>query len=183
MFLKGNNADIIGMRYGLPDERVIPRNIENMMGLIIDLGNKYSHSTKLTDSEIKKAEERIQKEGINPKYLVFSMALQLCEIASWMNRYITEHPNKDENLQKCKLLPASKTKEEETTGIIEYHNGFYHIGEKYVLSPKVVLQNNLSGKKVKVVKFDNNTNDKSKGKYPFFAAIIQPLEETDNGSK
>ena len=46
----------------------------------------------------------IIKERMNSKHLVCSMALQLCEIVSWMNKYILEHPDKDKNLRKCKPI-------------------------------------------------------------------------------
>ena len=91
------------MRYGEDGERIIPRHIENMMGMIISLGNVNSHS-KLTSSEIQEAERKIAKDGMSSKFLVYSMALQLCEIACWMNQYIAEHSDRDSNLKKCRSI-------------------------------------------------------------------------------
>ena len=181
MFLIGKNAEKIGVRFGEVGERIIPRYIENMMGLIIYLGNANSHS-KLTDSEIQETETRIIKEGMNSKYLICSMALQLCEIASWMNQYILEHPDKEKNLQKCKpinnfLSDEEQMREDGIVGVVEYDNGFFHIGGKFVLNPKIVTQNGWNGKKVKIIKFDKNNNERSKQQFPFFAMILQPIED------
>ncbi len=185
MYLKGNDADKIGMRYGLPGERIIPRNIENMMGLIINLGNVNSHS-KLSETEIQEAENRITKEGLNSQYLIFSMALQLCEIAYWMNSYISGHANKEDNLKKCVKLEKKEenlVQEENITGIVQRGKGYYHVGGKYCLNPKTIQQNNLLGKKIKILRYDKNTNEKTKGIFPFFAVSIKLIEEDENGSK
>lgn len=185
MYLKGSDADKIGMRYGIPGERVIPRNIENMMGLIINLGNVNSHS-KLSDIEIQEAEKRIMKEGLNPRYLIFSMAFQLCEIAYWMNCYISGHTNKEDNLKKCVKLETKEkpvVQEDDIVGIVAREKGYYHIAGKYCLNPKIIQQNNWLGKKVKILKCDNNTNEKTKDLFPFFAVSIQLIEEPKNGSK
>lgn len=179
MYLKGSDADKIGMRYGIPGERVIPRNIENMMGLIINLGNVNSHS-KLSDLEIQETEKRIMKEGLNPRYLIFSMAFQLCEIAYWMNCYISGHANKEENLKKCVKLETkgkSVVQEENLIGIVEREKGYFHIAGKYCLNPKTIQQNGWLGKKIRIIKWDKNTNDKTKDMFPYFAVNIQLIEE------
>ena len=186
MFLKGNDADKIGIRFGSSGDRLIPRNIENMMGLIINLGNANSHS-KLSEAEIRETEKRFIKEGLNSHYIIYSMALQLCEIAYWMNQYISEHPNKEENLRKCtKIAPPSSDKNEEIQeliGVIELHKGVYHIGSKVCLNPAFVQQRGWLGKKVRIVKYSENTNEKSKNMFPYFASNIRLVEEPENGSK
>ena len=101
------------------------------------------------------------------------MALQLCEILRWMNHYIVEHPDKEENRKKCICIRG--TEETDEIGIIEYDNGVYHIGEKYLLNSKVALQYGGKGKKVKVMGKDENKSS-SRDKYPYFAYNIQPLE-------
>lgn len=186
MFLKGNDADRIGIRYGEAGERVIPKHIENMMGLIISLGNVNSHS-KLTDFEIQEAEKRITNEGMSSKYLVFSMALQLCEIASWMNRYIATHPYKEDNLKKCQQLhPVQSSvgdpgmtdfEKAELVGVVEYDDGIYHIGDKFYLNRKVIEQKGWLNKKVKIVEQDTNNISGIKEKYPFFACRIELVKE------
>ena len=176
MFLIGSPADKIGYK---ATERIAPRHIQEMMSLIMNIGNINSHSlaesqpTELSEVEIQGYDNHIKQSGTNSKYLVFSMALQLCEILRWMNHYIVEHPDKEENLKKC--ICISGTEETDEVGIIEYDNGVYHIGEKYLLNPKVALQYGGKGKKVKVIGKDENKSS-TRDKYPFFAYNIQPLE-------
>lgn len=185
MYLIGRDAEKIGVRYGEPGERIVPNHIQNMMSLILNLGNANSHS-KLNDSELQAAEDRFVREGLNSKYLVFSMALQLCEIAFWMNRYIADHPNKDANLQKCvKLSPKDEEKqfdEHDLIGIIELKDGFYHINDKYSV---FLRHKEWLGKKARILKFTVNTNQKLKELYPYFVHDndIQIIEEPENGSK
>ena len=167
MFLKGSPADKIGY---IATERIAPRHIQEMMSLIINIGNINSHSlaesqpTELSEAEIQSYDNHIKQSGTNSKYLVFSMALQLCEILRWMNHYIVEHPDKEENLKKCIEI-----------GIIEYDNGVYHIGDKFLLNSKTALQFGGSRKKVKVVGKDVN-NSPSRDKYPYFAYKIMSVE-------
>lgn len=185
MFLIGKDAEKVGVRYGEPGERIVPSHIQNMMGLILNLGNLNSHS-KLNDSELQAAEERFVREGLNSKYLVFSMALQLCEIAFWMNKYIASHPNKDENLQKCVKLPPKDEEKQidahDLIGIIELKDGFYHINDKYSV---LLRHKEWLGKKARILKFTANTNQKLKELYPYFVHDndIQIIEEPENGSK
>ena len=132
MFLKGNDADKIGIRFGSFGDRLIPRDIENMMGLIINLGNVNSHS-KLSESEILETEKRFIKEGINSHYIIFSMALQLCEIAYWMNQYISEHPNKEDNLLKCKQIQKDDGKCDSLKGKINKERTRVHFSSNYII--------------------------------------------------
>lgn len=184
MFLIGRDAEKVGVRYGKPGERIVPSHIQNMMGLILNLGNVNSHS-KLNDAEIQAAEDRLVREGLNTKYLVFSMALQLCEIAFWMNCYISSHPNIDDNLQKCVRLPPkdeeNHIEESDLIGIIEIKDGIYHINDKYAV---LLKQKEWLGKKARILKFTANTNQKIKDRYPYFVRCndIQIIEEEENGS-
>ena len=106
MFLIGREARVLGYRYGDSGEGIVPRHIHDMMSLIINLGNYGSHSielshpTELSEYEVQKYDKQINAQGVNSKLLIFSIALQFCEIVKWMNHYITEHPNKEENLRK-----------------------------------------------------------------------------------
>ena len=63
------------------------------------------------------------------------------------------------------------------TGIIEVDNKLFHVGDKFGVNPGYVTKNRLVGKKVKIIKYDVNMDDKSKEHYPYYASIIQPIEE------
>lgn len=187
MYLIGRDAEKIGMRYGEQGEKIVSGHIQNMMSLIINLGNVNSHS-KLNDSEIQMAESKITKDGMSSKYLVFSMALQLCEIASWMNRYITKHPNKEENLKKCILLEVDDKNqkkdmldERELVGLLEEHDGICHMGANFLV---LLKHKEWLGKIIKVHNYVTNSNAKTK-QYPYFIREqdFELLNELENGSK
>ena len=171
MFLIGNDAEHIGYRYGNPGERIAPRHIQNMMSLIINLGNSSSHSiienheTELSDEEMQKYDTYMKEVGGDSKRLIFSIALQFCEIVQWMKHYIEGHPNKEENLSKCvKMIGIVKCDD----------NGFYHVGEYSLIPQKNDC--NFKGKRVRIMKSSINTNNKINNIYPYFANEYQVIE-------
>lgn len=186
MFLIGRDAEKLGYRYGKAGDRITPRHIHDMMSLIINLGNSnshstdYSHSTELSEDEIQEYDNLINSAGVNSRFLIFSMALQFCEIIQWMNRYIKEHPDKEENLKMCVKLDTtdltSDLSPNDFVGIVEVDNKLFHVGTKFGVNPSFVIKNGLVGKKVKIIKYDFNIDEKAKGHYPYFASIIQPLD-------
>lgn len=192
MFLIGREARVLGYRYGDSGEGIVPRHIHDMMSLIINLGNYGSHSieqshpTELSEYEVQKYDKQINAQGVNSKLLIFSIALQFCEIVKWMNHYITEHPNKEENLKKCVKLNMQSTENKERVlelvGVIELHDGLCHIGNNFSV---YLRRKELIGKRVRIAKYTPNTSTKSKEKYPYFVHDndIQVLEDTENGSK
>ena len=188
MFLIGRDAEKLGYRYGTAGERIAPRHIHDMMSLIINLGNSNSHSTELShltelsEHEIQKYDNQIKSSGVNSRFLIFSMALQFCEIVQWMNNYIKEHSNKDENLAMCVKLESADVinadiEPNDLIGVIEVDNKLFHVGNKFGVNPGYVTKNRLVGKKVKIIKYDVNTDEKAKEHYPYYASIIQPIEE------
>ena len=169
-YLVGDPAYHAGVRYGQPGERIVPYYIQDMMSLIKNLGNEFSHPT----------------ENEKTHYLLYSLSFHLYEIASWMIHYISVHPNKDENLKKCiKLVTEEKsTPDNEIIGIVERYKEYYHIESKFYLNPKTIQQNGWEGKRVKILKYDKNINKKTKDLFPFFAVSIQLAEDKhENGSK
>ena len=191
MFVIGREAEKLGYKHR--DGGITPRHIQDMMSLIINLGNanshsfEHSHNTELTEEEILNYEDQIKSVGGNSKQLVFSIALQFCEILTWMNNYIATNSDKEDNRKKYVKLEAKDSKDEkdkiDLTGVIELDKGIYHIGTKVCVNPVFVKQREWLGKKVKIVKYGENNNDKTKEQYPFFASNIQLIEETEIGSK
>jgi hypothetical protein len=184
MYLIGCDAKNVGVRCC---ERIAPYHIQNMMSMIVNLGNANSHS-KLSESEIQTAEDKIIKDGMSSRYLVFSMALQLCEIAFWMNRYVSEHPDKDDNLKKCISLESEEKVEKkemiddsEVIGLLEEHEGICHMGAKFSV---LLKHKEWLGKKIRVINYVDNTNTKTK-QYPYFVREqdFELIEDPENGSK
>ena len=170
MFLIGFPAEKIGYKAA---ERIAPRHIQEMMSLIMNIGNVNSHSideslpTELSEVEILGYERHIEQSGTNSKYLVFSMALQLCEILRWMKNYIARNPNIEKNLKKC--VPIEKVEkdgvnETELIGILEEHQGICHMGSKFSV---LLKHKEWLGKKIKIQHYIDNTNPKTQ-KYPYF---------------
>ena len=184
--LCGLNCDHIHLRYGdeTQKEHIVPKHIKDMMFFVLYLGNIKSHTAQLPKEDIDRLEVYLKDEVRNSRYLIFSLALQICEITMWLGRYIDEHPNKDENLKKCVKLDAQPTEEKpEFVGVIERdEKGYYHIGTEYY----VLLKNiELVGKNVKITNYKQNTSSCTKKYYPLFVREqdFELIEEQENGSK
>lgn len=163
-YLVGDSAFHAGVRYGQQGEYIVPEYIGAMMAMIKNIGNEFSHPN----------------ENNKTHYLLYSLALNLYEIANWMFRYIEEHPNREENLLKCTKI--EKLTNDDLEGLVEVQK-IYHIGRKFGVNPGFVLKNGLLGKKVKIVKYGANKDDNLSKLYPFFASNIQLIAEPENGSK
>ncbi len=163
-YLVGDPAFHAGVRYGQQGEYIVPEYIGAMMAMIKNIGNEFSHPN----------------ENNKTHYLLYSLALNLYEIANWMFLYIEEHPDRNENLKKCTRI--EKPTNDDMEGLVEVQK-IYHIGRKFGVNPSFVLKNGLLGKKVKIVKYGANNDDNLSKLYPFFASNIQLIEESENGSK
>ena len=163
-YLVGDPAFHAGVRYGQQGEYIVPEYIGAMMAMIKNIGNEFSHPN----------------ENNKTHYLLYSLALNLYEIANWMFRYIEEHPNREENLLKCTKI--EKPTNDDLEGLVEMQK-IYHIGRKFGVNPGFVLKNGLLGKKVKIVKYGINNDGNLSKLYPFFASNIQLIVESENGSK
>ena len=97
-----------------------------------------------------------------------------------MFQYFEEHPDRNENLKKC--VKIEKIDDDELEGVVELQK-IYHIGNRFGVNPGFVLKNGWVGKKVKVLKYGTNNDEKLKKLYPYFASNIQLIEEHENSSK
>lgn len=179
MFVIGKDAEKMGYRHG--DGGFAPRHIQDMMSLIINLGNAYSHSsTLLTDKEILNYDKHIHEIGGDSKLMVFSMALQYCEILRWANTYIKEHQDKEANREKWIMLEVNENQIKDYNddiGIVERdHEGVFHLGDNYLLNRKLIEERGWLGMKVKVLSRDENKNESTKERYPYFAYKIVLVE-------
>lgn len=180
-FLSGGNADWIGIRFGGAKESVVPVHIKNMMFQVLNLGNINSHSRTLDDDEQKRLGAYFKENVCNTRYLIYSLALQICEIAVFMGKYIDAHKDSSENKKQFKTFGTIEP--------IEGNDSICVIKSKrpgrescICISAKYASGKNLIGKKVVVLEESNNTNPSTKEAYPYFAAKIQSLEK-ENGSK
>ena len=75
-------------------------------------------------------------------------------------------------LQTKKTTPEERN---ESIGVVEVHNGIYHIGNECLLNGKTIEQRGWLGKKVRIIGKDVNKTSSAKH-YPFFAYKIEPIE-------
>ena len=180
-YLSGRNADWFGLRYGGAKDYIVPPHIRDMMFLVLNLGNINSHSTTFNDDELIKLGKYFEDNVCNSQYTIYSLALQVCEIVLFMNKYISRNSNRGENLKMCK-----------TFGVIELIDGndsICVIKSKRVgretnicLSAKYAKDKGLIDKKVVVLEEGKNTKFETNEMYPYYAIKLQSLER-ENGSK
>lgn len=156
MFIQGKNAEITGFKSKKGEIASVL--ITNMMWLILELGNVNSHTTKPVETEINDSEQQILITGMNPKYLIFSLALQLGEIVLWAKEYIDNNSDKDENLNNHIQIKGRVEKDE---------NGIYHVNN-FLVSKQKVVDENLLGKIVIIKSSKMNIDNRTKSKYPYY---------------
>lgn len=180
-FLSGRNADRIGIRYGGAKDCVVPAHIKDMMFQVLNLGNVNSHSQILDEDEQKKLGIYFKENVCNSQYLIYSLALQICEITIYMGKYIAAHNDVSTNKKQSKTFGTiEKIEGNESICVIKSKRP----GREscICISAKYVSSKNLIGKKVVVLEESENTNSTTKADYPYFAAKIESLEK-ENGSK
>ena len=196
MLLIGRDARVLGYRLdGQSGEGIVPRHIHDMMSLIINLGNSGSHSieqshpTVLSEEEIQKYEKHLNHQGINSKLLVFSMALQFCEIVKWMNHYIAELSNKEIDLKKCIRIPEEQ--HDLLRGKINKERNKILFNSKYIIDRNKGYEKKYSPKEYEYkdneeVLFElRKTINPKDGKSFSFAINVRPVSSgmPENGSK
>lgn len=172
MYLIGSPAKKVRVRYGNPGERIIPKHIQDMISMILNLGNEKSHfdNSLLNDDELGLVKKYIDRNVSNSRYLIFSFALQLCEIALWMKNYISLNSNIEKNRNMCKVLYVGMVE------TIDNCKKKCRIGDKYCIDAKYVERNNYLGKKVIVLDEKPNGDSITQKDYPLFAIKIEEIE-------
>ncbi len=162
LYLAGKNANIAGVRYGNDGDRVIPIYIENFIRSILDFGNSQSHTVELTTADKQNVESIFRAK--KSQYIIFSLAMQICEVIIWIDRYISAHNDKAVNLSKCKALPKDGAKYNGRECVpVKDEKGFWHCEECLV----IVKPENV-GKTLRLRDIRPNTST-SKEIYPYFA--------------
>lgn len=93
LFVAGKNAKYAGVRYGNPNERIVPRHIENILFSVIEFGNKGSHVVKNKNFG-----------NISAQYMLFGLTLQMCYVIRWFRDYIDLHRDVNANRRKIFYL-------------------------------------------------------------------------------
>lgn len=168
LYIAGKDAEKAGVRYREPGERIIPTYIESIIRSVLEFGNVHSHTVELDADDLIKVESILR--SAHSRYLIYGLALQMCEVISWFSNYINTNKNREENLAKCKTLPKAqeqddkKSKYEGQIFVPEKDgDGDWHCGEC-----TVIISHWESGK-MRLKEVADNTNRRTKSKYPYFA--------------
>lgn len=165
-YLSGRNADVVGIRYGSNNDKIVPKHIKDLMFSVQSLTNYLSHEYVNNNVATK------------PKDILFSLALQICEIILWLNNYIESHKNIDANRTMCKTIGVVESiKDNPSICLIRSKR----VGHETSICLSTTAKG-LVGKKVVVIKEAINTNPKTQELYPYFVTKLQSLEK-ENGSK
>ena len=165
-YLSGRNADVVGIRYGSKNDKIVPRHIKDLMFSVQSLTSYLSHEYVNNNVATK------------PKDILFSLALQICEIIIWLNNYIESHQNIEENRNMCKTIGVVECiKDNPSICLIRSKR----VGHEASICLSTIAKG-LVGKKVVVIKETINTNSKTQVLYPYFVTRLQSLEK-ENGSK
>ena len=175
-FLSGRNAEWIGIRFGGVKDSAVPAHIKDMMFQVLNLGNINSHSRTLNDDELTKLGAYFKDNVCNSQYLIYSLALQICEIAVFMGKYIAANKDTNKNKKQCKTFgTVEKIEGNETICVIKSKRP----GREscICISAKYATSKGMIGKKVVVIEESPNTNTATKVEYPYFATKIESLEK------
>ena len=165
-YLSGRNAEVVGIRYGSNNDKIVPKHIKDLMFSVQSLTNYLSHEYVNNNVATK------------PKDILFSLALQICEIILWLNNYIESHKNIDANRIMCKTIGVVESiKDNPSICLIRSKR----VGHETSICLSTIATG-LVGKKVVVIKETINTNSKTQELYPYFVTKLQSLEK-ENGSK
>lgn len=163
MYLAGKNCDVLGIRYGEFGERIVPEYIEQIIRSILEFGNIHSHTVELNQEDAMRIEGILQ--SAKSCYLVFGLALQVCELVLWIDNYIHNHNDIDANLSKCKpLIDNYKSKFEGQLFIPQIdEEGNWHCDKCLV---KIT---SWESGQMRLKEVTDNTSRKTNRKYPYFA--------------
>lgn len=90
-YLVGHKIKNLKVRYGGEDDRIVPRQIGKYLDSIITFLDIKSHD-----------EKSCYVEGIQDDKYLYGLTLNLCDFICWMYDYVGKHPDKKENMSKCR---------------------------------------------------------------------------------
>lgn len=169
LYLAGNDAKKLGIRFGEKGERIIPDYIEGIIRSVLDFGNVHSHTVDLSDEDTLKIEKIFRTA--KSRFIIFGLTLQLCEVLIWFADYIPNHSDKEINLFKCNELPKEDTYSDNSNSKYvnrafipeQDENGIWHCGE-------CMVGIKFWGKyEMIITSVIPNTDIKTKNRYPYYA--------------
>ena len=157
-FLCLNEVEVKEKKYKLNKE-VLPKALHMPMQYVVRMVQDGSHEGPNLQYGVHRFVSKY-----NDTLIIQSLLFAIIELISWFIPYLEKKTDIQQNLANWQI-------QDKTDTIIEYgfierdEKGYYHIGNEY----SVLLKNvELVGKKVKIIKFKQNTNSSTKKYYPLF---------------
>ncbi len=158
LFLAGEPTKYLNVRCG---KAHFPKLIANNIKHLLFITGGASHTTSPDETEIINLQDYWKSS--NTPYLLYAQTLILCDILLWYKQYARENSNRDENMR----LWIERTVEKNIVGVVERdEDGDIHC-ESCFMNPLNAVS--YLGKTVEVKIFVDNTNTKTKFKYPNYA--------------
>lgn len=165
MYVAGKEAKYAGVVFnGEAGEKIASPHIASEMSSVLYLGNNKSHTVELDENDQLIMEEFFRAN--NSKYIIFSLALQMCDVIVWLKDYMSKHSDKAENLSKCKQIDKDDKAKYEGKEFDpkKDENGYWHC-EDCSVSIKSIHE----GKKIRLRNVADNTDPRIKQRYKYFA--------------
>ncbi len=176
-YLSGRPAKQVGIiEYRESKESVVPTHIRDMMFLVLNLGNVNSHSTALNDYELEKLGKYFESNVCNSRYIIFGLAMNICEIVLYLTKYIENNNDHDKNLARCKTFGVVELLNENSPICIIRSKRPGRESNTCVIA-KYVKEKELIGKTVVIIEEEANNNPQTRNQYPYLAKKIQSLEK------
>lgn len=143
---------------------------------ILEITGGASHTTEVDTKDNPNLVAYWNK--IETPHLLFSIAFMLCDTLIWFDSYLEENGDVDINKSFWRDIPEDelKSKYESMICVVEQdENNNYHCG-KCMLS---FQKNPPVGKRVKLSHIVDNTNNRTKDTYPFYASIFEEISENN----
>lgn len=165
MYVAGKEAKYAGVVFnGEAGEKIATPHIASEMSSILYLGNNKSHTAELDENDQLIMEEFFRTN--NSKYIIFSLALQMCDVIVWLKDYISKHSVKAENLSKCKQIAKDEKAIYEGNEFTpeKDENNCWHCEECLV-----IIRSVQGVKKIRLRDVADNTDPRTKHQYKYFA--------------
>lgn len=169
----------VKLRYIGEGGRIVPEYIEKIIHSVLNFGNTSSHTIELNTEDKEKIENLFK--SLKSNYLIYGLTLQLCEAVVWFANYIPNHNDKEYNLSLCKPILNTNKNDALEAAKIKYEgkiftpekdkDGFWHCGDC------MVWLTHWDKEQIKLRDVDNNINEKTKEKYPYFAYFDKIRED------
>lgn len=154
-------------------KRHFPYLISKNVKFILEVTGGASHTTEVDTKD--NPNLVAYWNDIKSPYLLFSIAYMLCDVLIWFDRYVEEHNDVDENKSFWQDIPENelKIKYDGLICVVEQDEcNNYHCAHcilSYTSNPTV-------GKKVRLSNIVDNTNNRTKDLYPFYAKSYEVVE-------